>query len=105
MPAGGPAVRASVRAGLHPAGANLPRARLGFGEVGAQGRADGVPDPDLAEKQRIARRYYGMHDGLSRRLGDRWVGGYFWWYYRQDAVPKDRPESLWPTLDRLFSAM
>jgi hypothetical protein len=28
---------------------------------------------------------------------DRYVGGYFWWYYRQDCVPTTK--ALWGTLD------
>ena len=83
----------------------FPHARVGFGEVGAQRRSDGLASsPSLADKQRIANRYYGMHDELRQRLGPRYVGGYFWWYYAQDAVPRHRPKSLWPTLDRLFKA-
>ena len=81
----------------------FPRARVGFGEIGAQRRSDGLPsNPTLAEKQRVAKRYYGMHQTLRHRLGRRYVGGYFWWYYADDAVPRHRPRSLWPTLDRLF---
>jgi hypothetical protein len=81
----------------------FPNARVGMGEIGAQRRSDGLStNPTLAEKKRIAERYYGMHDELRQRLGPRYVGGYFWWYYAQDAVPRHRPKSLWPTLDSLF---
>ncbi|MEZ5097875.1 MAG: Tat pathway signal sequence [Nocardioides sp.] len=81
----------------------FPHAQVGFGETGAQRRSDGLPgDPTPAEKKWVARRYYGMHGELRRRLGPRYVGGYFWWYYADDAVPRRRPGSLWPTLDRLF---
>lgn len=91
---------------LRSLGSIAPQAELGIGEIGAQGRADGLPrDPSLAEKQRIARTYYGMHDRLRAGVGPRFVGGYFWWYYATDAVPKDRPGSLWPTLDGLLRAM
>lgn len=87
-------------------GALFPNARLGIGELGAQGRADGLPqDPTLAEKQRIATRYYGMHSALQQAVGPRFAGGYFWWYYQQDAVPMNRPASLWSTLDALMSVM
>jgi hypothetical protein len=82
----------------------FPRARVGIGELGAQGRADGLPhDPTLAEKKRIARRYIGMHDRLRSEVGPRFVGGYFWWYYATDAVPWDRPRSLWSTLEDLYA--
>ena len=83
----------------------FPRARLGIGEVGAQNTGDGLASgPTLAEKQRIATRYYGLHPAARRALGRTYVGGYFWWYYAQDAVPRDRPDSLWPTLDALFTS-
>lgn len=81
----------------------FPNARVGMGEIGAQRRSDGLStNPTLAGKKRIAERYYGMQDQLRQRLGPRYVGGYFWWYYAQDAVPRHRPKSLWPTIDRLF---
>lgn len=82
----------------------FPRAQVGIGELGAQGRADGLPrDPTLAEKKRIARRYIGMHDRLRADVGPRFVGGYFWWYYATDAVPWDRRGSLWPVLEDLYA--
>lgn len=84
----------------------FPNAKIGIGEIGAQGATDGVPDPTLAEKQRIANRYYGMHNGVKILLGansSRYVGGYFWWYYYQDCVPYNKSESLWPTLDNNFN--
>jgi len=84
----------------------FPGAQVGIGELGAQGRADGLPsDPTLAEKQRIARRYIGMHDRLRAAVGSRYVGGYFWWYYATDAVPWDRADSLWPTLEDLYAGL
>ena len=74
-----------------------------MGEIGAQGRADGLPrDPSLAEKRQVADRYYGMHAALRRAIGRRYVGGYFWWYYHQDVVTAARGRSLFGTLDRLF---
>ncbi|MDF8333828.1 hypothetical protein [Novosphingobium cyanobacteriorum] len=87
-------------------GPMFPNARLAMGEVGAQRIEDGLPaDPTLAEKKRVARTYYGMQQELANRVGPRFVGGYFWWYYVQDAVPRARPETLWPTLDALFVGM
>ncbi len=84
----------------------FPGAQVGIGEIGAQGRADGLTrDPSVAEKKRIARRYLGMHDELRERVGSRYVGGYFWWYYATDAVPWDGRRSLWPVLDELFGKM
>lgn len=83
----------------------FPNARLLLGEIGAQRAADGVANPDLAEKQRIANRYMGMHADLSRLVGTRFIGGYFWWYYADDAVPRDAQGSLWPTIEAQFNAM
>lgn len=84
----------------------FPKAKLGMGEIGAQGVADGlVKEPGLAEKQRIARRYYRMDPVLRAKVGPRWVGGYFWWYYTRDAVPMGRTGTLWPTLDELLAGM
>ena len=87
-------------------GVLFPNARLGIGEVGAQRVADGLAaDPTLAEKQRVARTYYGMQADRATRLGPRFVGGFFWWYYVQDAVPRTRNQSLWPTLDALMFSL
>ncbi|EPH39289.1 hypothetical protein STRAU_7642 [Streptomyces aurantiacus JA 4570] len=87
-------------------GKTFPRAKLGIGEVGAQRKQDGLAkDPGLAEKKRLAQRYYGMQSALEKRVGPRFVGGYFWWYYAEDAVPRDRAASLWPTLDRLLRSL
>jgi len=84
----------------------FPQARLGMGEVGAQGRSDGLAtNPGLAEKKRIARRYYGLQPAMATAFGDRWVGGYFWWYYYQDAVVAPRSRSLWRTLDHLLTGL
>ncbi|WP_336249410.1 Tat pathway signal sequence [Stomatohabitans albus] len=77
-------------------------AKLGIGEIGAQGVDDDLPtNPTFAEKERIAQRYMGMAPELRAALGDRFVGGWFWWYFVEDAVPKDKPESLWPVLNEL----
>lgn len=87
-------------------GTLFPNARLGIGETGAQGTEDGLPrDATLAKKRRIAAYYYGLDHELRARLGDRFVGGYFWWYYAEDAVPRRHPGSLWPTLDPLLAAL
>ncbi len=83
----------------------FPHAKIGMGEIGAQGTTDGLPsDPTLTQKQQIANRYYGMHGSLKAALGPRYVGGYFWWYYQQDAVPYNKTNSLWPTLETIFNS-
>lgn len=82
----------------------FPNAKIGMGEIGAQGKDDGLPtNPSLSEKQALANRYYGMHNALKASLGNRYVGGYFWWYYYQDAVPFNKLESLWPTIEANFN--
>ena len=64
----------------------FPKAKLGFGEVGTV---------HAERKAEYMRRYYSLDI-----KGDYFVGGYFWWYYRQDCVPKT--ESLWNILDSLM---
>ena len=50
----------------------FPNAKLGMGEIGAQGLDDDLPrDPTLAEKQTIANRYYGMHNTLKTAIGQK----------------------------------
>lgn len=83
-------------------GQHFPNAKLGIGEIGAQGTEDGLPaDPTTEEKQTIARRYISMDPELTTTLGDRFIGGWFWWYFVDDAVPKDKSNSLWPVLNEL----
>lgn len=83
----------------------FPNSKLGMGEIGAQGKDDGLSsDPTLAEKQRIANRYYGMHGALKTALGPRYTGGYYWWYYFQDAVPYNKSNSMWQTIEDNFNS-
>jgi hypothetical protein len=69
-------------------GDRFPNAYLGFGEVGTEDEhaADGT-------KETILYRYYGMAP-----MHPRFVGGYFWWYFRQDMVPWTAP--LWTALNQ-----
>jgi len=60
----------------------FPRSKLGFGEVGAKKEA---LKPDCL------RRYYGL-----RVNAPRYVGGYFWWFFNQDMLPKTKP--MWQVL-------
>lgn len=91
---------------LRSLGILFPQARLGIGEIGAQGAADGLPaNPSLFEKTRIARTYYRMQPELELRVGNRFAGGYFWWYFREDAVPRQQAGSLWPELNRLLTSL
>lgn len=98
-----------LAASLRELGELFPGAMLGIGEIGAQGREDGLPeDPSLEEKVRIAQRYYGMHTALSEAVGPRYIGGYFWWYFKRDAVDPEAAGgagSLWPLLDELTAGL
>lgn len=66
----------------------FPRARLGIGECGTE---------DGARKEALVRKYYGM-----KLTEPRFVGGFFWWYFTTDMVPRTRP--LWPVLAEAMSA-
>jgi hypothetical protein len=55
----------------------FPHARLGFGESGNSNDRDSV-----AQKVALLHRYYRL-----QIQGDNYVGGYFWWYYVEDALP------------------
>jgi len=67
----------------------FPHAMLGFGEVGTR---------QAPRKAALLTHYYGLAVAHPR-----FVGGYFWWYFRQDMVPRSRP--LWRSLDAAFLAM
>lgn len=55
----------------------FPHAQLGFGESGNSNDRDSV-----AQKVALLDRYYQL-----QVRGDNYVGGYFWWYYVEDALP------------------
>lgn len=65
----------------------FPNAKLGFGEVGTTINAN---------KAQFMHRYYELDI-----QGDYYVGGYFWWYYKQDCVPKT--SDLWSTLNTIVT--
>ncbi|WP_343549704.1 hypothetical protein [Ralstonia sp.] len=67
----------------------FPHAALGFGEVGTR---------HAMRKAALVAHYYGLAIAHPR-----FVGGYFWWYFRQDMVPRSRP--LWRSLDAAFLGM
>jgi len=64
----------------------FPNSKLGFGEVGVSQRS---------EKKEYLERYYSL-----KIHHPRFVGGYFWWYFKQDMVPKSK--ELWSILERLL---
>jgi hypothetical protein len=61
----------------------FPTSKIGFGEAGTK-------RPD--HKAEYMQRYYGL-----RVAHPAYVGGVFWWYFRQDCVPANRP--LWTVLN------
>lgn len=63
----------------------FPYAKLGFGEVGTT----------TQNKRDYLNRYYGFDIGHPR-----YIGGHFWWYFKQDMVP--RSKSLWNTFNQFL---
>lgn len=63
--------------------AAFPGAQVGFGEVGLEKPA--------RAKAAYLRRYYRIRPDVPG-----FVGGYFWWFFVQDCVPREKP--LWRTL-------
>ena len=67
-------------------GAMFPNSRIGIGECGTSRKS---------RKEDYIRRYYGMTVDHPR-----FVGGWFWWYYKQEMVPMTKP--LWSVLDSII---
>lgn len=65
----------------------FPHSQIGFGEVGTR------PGAGVRKKAATMRRYYGLPIDVEG-----YVGGYFWWYYRQDCIPWHQ-RRLWRVLD------
>lgn len=61
----------------------FPNSKIGFGEIGTASRT---------KKAAYLTRYYDTKINVPN-----FVGGYFWWYFRQDMVPYTKP--LWNTLN------
>lgn len=57
----------------------FPNAKMGIGEAGTRNKN---------KKEEYIRRYYNLEINHPR-----YVGGVFWWYFRQDMVPMSKP--LW----------
>jgi hypothetical protein len=70
----------SVFARLHEL---FPNAKLGFGGCGAS---------DPARKRETLEHFYNLEVSEPR-----FVGGYFWWYFREDMLPPSAP--LWGVLN------
>ena len=67
-------------------GTMFPNSKIGFGEVGTT---------KIAKKEAYIRRYYTMNI-----IHPRFIGGYFWWYGRQDFIPKTK--ALWPVFNEVI---
>lgn len=65
----------------------FPNSKLGFGECGTD---------MAARKAEYIDRYYRM-----KLDAPRYVGGYFWWYFRRDMVPYTNP--LWGVLNQAIA--
>jgi hypothetical protein len=63
----------------------FPNSKLGIGECGTT---------RSSKKAAYMTRYYTMHITTPK-----FVGGFFWWYWRQDCVPYTT-KSLWKTLNK-----
>ncbi len=61
----------------------FPNSKLGIGECGTT---------NAANKAEYIQRYYNMNITTPN-----YIGGYFWWYYKDDCVPKSN--SLWTTIN------
>lgn len=66
----------------------FPNSRLGIGECGTT---------ISSKKAEYITRYYTMNIATPR-----YIGGYFWWYYKEDCVPYTRP--LWQVLENAIGS-
>ncbi len=55
----------------------FPNSKLGFGEIGT---------PKQDEKAPLINEFYRL-----KINSDYYIGGYFWWYFREDMVPSSKP--------------
>jgi len=71
----------------------FPKSKLGIGECGAQKR-----DAAYEVKKQYVDHYYRLHIP-----GPNFVGGGFWWYFKQDMVPdrdtRQEVNKMWQALD------
>jgi len=66
---------------FHEVAKRFPGKKLGFGEVGTA----------KGDKQAFLKRYYPLKVDVPG-----YMGGYFWWFFNQDMLPKTRP--LWQSI-------
>lgn len=67
----------------------FPNSKVGVGECGTR---------QELQKEALLTQYYTMNLELPS-----FVGGYFWWYFNQDMVPKTK--RLWSTLNSILSSL
>ena len=67
----------------------FPSAKLGIGGCGTS---------DPARKAELVSHYYGLQVDVPG-----YVGGYFWWYFRQDMQPANKP--LWNVLNQSLETL
>jgi len=60
----------------------FPNSKIGIGECGTT---------DTLKKEAFVKKYYSLRPAVSR-----FAGGFFWWYFKTDMVPKTLP--LWTVL-------
>lgn len=65
----------------------FPNSKVGVGECGTI-QAD--------KKAALIKKYYSLNLSLPS-----FIGGYFWWYFNEDMVPKTKP--LWSVLNQAIS--
>lgn len=65
----------------------FPNSKIGIGECGTT---------KISKKASYVNRYYKMNITTPK-----YVGGYFWWYYKQDCVPYT--DTLWTVLNNAIS--
>ncbi len=68
--------------------AMFPNSKLGIGECGTN---------KSTKKASYINRYYKMNITTPN-----YVGGYFWWYFKQDCVPSTK--ALWTTMNNAFTS-
>ncbi|NBT57544.1 hypothetical protein EBT16_02055 [bacterium] len=65
----------------------FPNSKIGIGECGTT---------DLLQKEAFVKKYYSLRPAVPR-----FVGGFFWWYFKTDMVPKTLP--LWSVLNTIVN--
>ena len=65
----------------------FPTAGLGFGEVGyTDANGNDTAGQNESAAAAYLQKYYSMQIAVPQ-----YVGGYFWWYFAEDMVPKTKP--------------